>query len=84
MIPLDYQCTAWPDTWFGVSVNGCCVAHDLAPAGWSADIELAKCVAHSTSGDPLVALFFTGLGVVMLTGVALFRPLARWWFSRRG
>ncbi len=60
----DLECTWWPDEFFGVNINHCCVAHDLG----GSDVELFACVAAQHP------LFFI-LGAVMLVGIFLFRPI---------
>lgn len=58
---LDDGCTAGPlSAWLNSTVGQCCMAHDAAldrgfslGAFWSANIELARCVSHSS---PLLAL----------------------------
>ena len=60
----DFECTWWPDQWFGISITQCCVEHDLGGTDW----RLAQCVAEQHP------LFFI-LGAVMLVGVTLFRPI---------
>ena len=66
MIAPDYQCTWFPDTWFGVSLTDCCIAHDLG----GSDIGLMQCVAHK---GPVFAV----IGAVMLVGVTFGRPIYR-------
>lgn len=63
MTPPDFQCSWWPDKWFGVSITDCCVRHDVGGSDW----DLAVCVAHKHPGFWIIA-------VVMLVGVILFRP----------
>lgn len=60
----DYECSWWPDEWFGVSINHCCVAHDLG----GSDLELFQCVAEQGP-------YFWVLGVVMIVGLMIGRPL---------
>lgn len=68
----DFECTLWPDGWFGQSITDCCIAHDLG----GSDAELAACVAgHGGAG-------FLILGLVMWAGVKLFRPIYRAWKRR--
>lgn len=68
----DFQCTGWPDTWFGQSITDCCIQHDLG----GSDPALFFCVAGKGGME------FTILGGVMLVGLFLFRPLYRL-FKRR-
>lgn len=56
----DFECTWWPDEWFGISINACCVEHDLG----STDLDLFWCVADQHP------LFFI-IGAVMLLGLNL-------------
>ncbi len=66
MITPDLQCTWFPDTWFGVSLTDCCIAHDLG----GTDLALMHCVAQK---GPLFAV----LGFAMLVGVIFGRPIYR-------
>jgi hypothetical protein len=66
MIGPDFQCTWWPDTWFGVSLSDCCIAHDLG----GGDIALMQCVADKGPA-------FAVIGLVMLVGVTFGRPIYR-------
>jgi len=63
----DYQCTWWPDVWFGISITDCCIAHDLG----GSDTGLFLCVAGKGGWE------FTVLAFVMIAGLALFRPFYR-------
>lgn len=62
---IDLECTWWPDVWFGVSIQDCCIAHDLG----GSDLELFSCVA-SDKGLPIIA-------VVMIIGLIVGRPIYR-------
>lgn len=70
----DFQCTLWPDEWFGVSLTNCCIAHDLG----GSDLGLAHCVSN-LSEDPI----FKVIAVVMLIGMTFGRPVYRWWASQK-
>ena len=63
----DYECTYWPDTWFGISLTDCCIQHDLT----ASSIDLAVCVVNT-------AWWLWPLGVVMMIGTALARPYYDW------
>ena len=67
----DFQCTLWPDEWFGTSITNCCIEHDLG----GSDLELAQCVA--TQFPENLALFGVVLGCVMLIGLTIFGPIYR-------
>ena len=69
MQPPDFQCSWWPDQWFGQSLTECCIAHDLG----GVDLDLAACVAGL--GDWKFAV----LGLVMLIGVKFGRPIYEAW-----
>lgn len=73
MISPDYQCTWWPDVWFGTSLTDCCIAHDLG----GTDIGLMSCVAHH---GPIFAV----IGFIMLIGVTFGRPIYRAYMRYRG
>ena len=64
---IDFQCTWWPDNWWGVSINDCCVAHDFGASDW----DLLTCVADKGGWE------FLFLGVVMFVGVKIGRPFYR-------
>ena len=71
VIPLDYECTWWPDIWFGVSITDCCIAHDLG----GSDLQLATCVFHAF---PLsLKIPAAVLAVVMLVGITLALPIRK-------
>lgn len=67
----DFQCTWWRDIWWGVSINDCCVRHDLG----SPDLDLLWCVADKGGWEFLV------LGIVMYIGVKVGRPFYRLWMT---
>lgn len=62
MLP-DFECSWWPDTWFGISLTQCCIDHDLGGSDW----DLMLCVSNQHPG-------FWILGVVMFVGVIFGRP----------
>jgi hypothetical protein len=63
---IDYECTWWPDIWFGISLTDCCIAHDLG----GSDLALAMCIADKHPA-------FWIIGVIMFIGVILGRPIYR-------
>lgn len=69
----DLECSWWPDSWFGLSITDCCIAHDLG----ASDSALAACVADK--GGPAFLL----LAIVMFAGVKLGRPIYRALSRRR-
>lgn len=65
---IDYECSWWPDEWFGISLTKCCIQHDLGGSDW----QLVQCVADQ---HPL----FIILGIAMFIGLLLGRPFYRMW-----
>lgn len=72
MITPDYECTWFPDLWFGTSLTDCCIQHDLG----GGDLLLAQCVADK---GPIFAL----ISVVMFIGVIFGRPIYRFYMNRK-
>mgnify|MGYP003151991453 CR=1 FL=1 len=68
----DFQCTWWPDTWFGFSLTECCIQHD-----YSGDhVELMACVAS-------IHWSLIPLSVVMLLGLVFLKPIFYTPFRKR-
>lgn len=67
----DFECTWWPDAWYGISLTQCCIEHDLGGTDW----QLARCVADLSPA-------FTGLGLLMFVGLKAFGPIYRVWKKR--
>lgn len=67
----DFECTWWPDVWFGHSLTEFCIAHDLG----GTDLQLAQDVAGLGGG-------FIALGAVMYVGLKLFGQFYRAWKKR--
>jgi hypothetical protein len=59
----DFECTNWPDTWFGVSITPCCEVHDLAVQTWAAHWHLMQCVIDQLGwkGVLIGGVMFAGL-----------------------
>lgn len=72
IIPVDYECTSWPDVWFGISITDCCITHDLGGSNW----ELAMCVADKHWA-------FLPLGIIMFLGIIFLKPLYKALLRRR-
>ena len=60
----DFQCTWWPDVWFGLSLTDCCIQHDLS----GDHLALMRCVAEIHPALIPVA-------VVMFLGLVFLKPL---------
>ncbi len=63
---IDYQCTLWPDNWFGISLTKCCIEHDLG----GSNSELFWCVSK------LHPMFFI-IGAIMFIGLTIIGPIYR-------
>jgi len=61
----DFECTLWPDNWFGISITDLCIKHDL---GEFTDWELALAVAERHPS-------LIGVGVVMFAGLTVLGPI---------
>lgn len=54
----DFECTWWPDTWFGISLTQCCIEHDLG----GSDLDLFHCVAAQHPAlVPIAAAMLVGV-----------------------
>jgi len=62
----DYECTWWPDNWFGINITDLCIKHDLG----GSDIDLAIDVA---SRSPILI----PVGIAMYVGLRTFGVIYR-------
>lgn len=75
IIPIDYECTAWMQSFLGFNLKQCCVVHDLG----GSDELLAQCIANlSPLMIPMAGLMYLGVKF----GKPLYKRLLK--FKRRG
>ncbi|WP_182422033.1 hypothetical protein [Aureimonas sp. ME7] len=66
---IDYQCTYWPDVWFGISLTDCCVTHDLSRLDLSSSIDLGVCAFRALATvNPVAGAV---VGTLMAIGTAV-------------
>lgn len=68
----DFECTFWPDNWFGYSLTNCCIVHDHG----GTDFELFNCISNI---HPSLYV----IGGIMFIGLRLLGPTYRLLRTRR-
>ena len=58
----DFECTWFPDVWFGISLTDCCVSHDLG----GTNQELYQCALDALPwyGDWVAVAMLVGLSTL--------------------
>ena len=65
----DFECTWWPDVWFGVSLTDCCAAHDVSSLDAASSIDLGVCAVRALAGTHPVAGLVVGSAMALGTFV---------------
>ena len=71
----DFECSWWPDIWFGHSLTPCCVEHDLSALDPVSAFHLGACVFSTMAGEHPVA---GGVLAVLMTAGPLLWCLIRY------
>ena len=68
--PPDFECTLWWDVWLGVSINQCCVVHDLAGGTIASHFAVGRCAFVTlAAASPLHAILGVFVGTIMTVGL---------------